>query len=1141
MDETIPTAVDDEFVVNIGTTVTLDVLLNDLTGGGGALFITLFNPTVTDGDVILGTLTAVEEDTALEFAAGGNTGTGTFSYQISNDLFIDNGNVTLILQAPPLAVDDEDETDEDNAVTISVLSNDVVADGDDLIIIDTTDGANGTVTINDDGTVTYTPDLDFNGTDTFTYTVRDSAVDGVTSTATVTVSVAAVPDDPIAASDMATTPEGTAVSIDAIGNDFDPDGGDVSISMVGMPSNGSAILQDDGTILYTPDEGFVGADSFTYTIVDTNDGSATGTVMVEVTADEESPIAVDDTELSTPEDTALVIDALANDTDPNDDEIRISAIGAVENGTAVLQDDGTILYTPDDDFFGTEIFTYQIIDTDENTDEATITVEVTPVNDPPEANDDSASTAEDTPVDIAVLGNDVDPDGGMLLVVSNTMPTNGTAEINDDGTITYTPDAGFTGEDSFTYTVEEEDEALTDIATVTVTVTGDGGGPVDPPVDPDPPVENTPPVATPDSAETDENNAVTVAVLANDTDDDGDPLTLTGVGSASNGTVIANANGTVTYTPALDFVGDDSFSYSISDGNGGTAQGTVSITVIEALNEPVAVDDTAGTAAETPVTIAVLANDFDPDGDAISLSGVGGTAAGTVMQNDDGTVTFTPNADFSGDATFSYSIVDATGLSASASVTVSVAEGANEDPTAGAFDVSTPEDTPIGLNLLAGASDPDGDPVSLGTVGSAANGTVTVGENGAVTYTPDENFFGTDSFDFTVIDPFGGVGEGVVTITVESENDAPIAVDDETAVSRDEALLLGGFIGNDIEPDGEALTVVGANGALGGIGEFFEVAGGGMAAINSDGTFLFVLDGDFAGLGDGETATVSFSYTIADPTGLTDTGTIAVTVFGAGFDDDFVVNPEDGRDDNDGIDEIVPGDEGTFQEGGIGDDLFVTGDGDDSLFGNAGRDTVDGNGGNDFIEGGAGDDSLNGGVGNDTVLGQDGTDFIEGGEGNDSLEGGFGNDKLFGGFGNDTMLGNQGNDALIGGAGNDVGNGGDGADIIFGNAGNDDLDGGAGNDEIEGGTDNDTVTGGGGADVFIFSTNDGADVITDFEAGIDTVRLIGFGPGVDAAFVNANTVSDGSGGAIFTSGQGLTITFENVTPGELAAGLFEFF
>ncbi|MGQ0805505.1 MAG: Ig-like domain-containing protein [Actinomycetota bacterium] len=197
-------------------------------------------------------------------------------------------------------------------------------------------------------------------------------------------------------------------------------------------------------------------------------------------------------------------------------------------------------------------------------DDVTFSGLATDCNEPPVANDDAAVTQEDSPVTLAVLANDTDPDGDTLFVRSFSDPANGSVIDNPDGTITYSPDAGFVGTDTFTYTAS--DGEFDDTATVTITVEAR---------------PNTAPVANGDSATTARNTAVTIAVLANDFDADGDALTLAGVTQPSSGTATANADGTVTYTPATNASGSFTFTYSIEDGHGGTATGTVTVNVGE--------------------------------------------------------------------------------------------------------------------------------------------------------------------------------------------------------------------------------------------------------------------------------------------------------------------------------------------------------------------------------------------------------------------------------------------------------------------------------------------------------------------------------------------------------------------------------
>ncbi|MHC4326610.1 MAG: S8 family serine peptidase, partial [Planctomycetota bacterium] len=219
------------------------------------------------------------------------------------------------------------------------------------------------------------------------------------------------------------------------------------------------------------------------------------------------------------------------------------------------------------------------------------------VNNSPVANDDADTTQEGTPVIIDVLANDSDVDGDPLTVTAVTEPANGTASINPDNTVTYTPDGGFTGDDTFTYTVED-DSGGTDSAQVNVTVTP----------------TNDPPDALDDSDTTDEDTLVTIDVLSNDSDPDiGDTLTVTAVTQPADGTATINPDNTVNYTPDLNFNGGDTFTYTISDGKGGTDTANVSVTVVPVNDSPVANDDVNTTQEDTPVIIDVLANDTDVD------------------------------------------------------------------------------------------------------------------------------------------------------------------------------------------------------------------------------------------------------------------------------------------------------------------------------------------------------------------------------------------------------------------------------------------------------------------------------------------------------------------------------------------------
>ena len=373
----------------------------------------------------------------------------------------------------------------------------------------------------------------------------------------------------------------------------------------------------------------------------------------------EPPEAEDNKGIVAKCDKNVTIDVLANDSDPDGDDLTVQSFTQPANGTVVENADGTLTYTLNAGFEGEDTFTYTITDGNGGTDTATVKVEVDQ-NAPPDAVNDTATVAPDADdVLINVLANDSDPDGDNLTVQSFTQPGNGSVVNNGDGTFTYTPDAGFTGTDTFTYTIID-DCGKKDTAYVTVTVEED---------------PNQPPKAKDDCAivaKCTEN--VTIDVLANDSDPDGDDLTVQSFTQPANGSVIENADGTLTYTPNAGFEGEDTFTYTITDGNGGTDTATVKVEVDQNAPPDARMDHaTVGEHADN-VRIDVLANDSDADGDDLSIQSFTQPVNGSVVKNADGTFTYTPNEGFSGLDIFTYTIVDHCGKTDTAKVKVHVEE-----------------------------------------------------------------------------------------------------------------------------------------------------------------------------------------------------------------------------------------------------------------------------------------------------------------------------------------------------------------------------------------------------------------------------------------------------------------------------------
>ncbi|HEX7037010.1 MAG TPA: cadherin-like domain-containing protein, partial [Pseudomonadales bacterium] len=364
-----------------------------------------------------------------------------------------------VLAAVPVAVPDTYDVQEDQPLTVGapgVLDNDSDPDGDLLTADLVSDVSNGTLTLNADGSFSYSPDGNFEGTDSFTYEARDG--EGPSNTVTVTITVHPVNDAPAAADDNYLVDEDQTLSVASPGvldNDTDADGDGLTAVLVSDVANGTLTLNPDGSFTYTPDGNFEGTDGFTYAAHDGDGPSNTATVTITVNPINDAPVAADDS-YPVDEDQTLSVSApgvLDNDTDVDGDELTAVLVSDVSNGTLTLNTDGSFTYTPDGNFEGTDSFTYEAQDGDGPSNTATVTITVNPLNDAPVGTDDNYSVDEDETLSVAapgLLGNDTDVDGDGLTAVLVSDVSNGTLTLNADGSFTYVPDADFDEVDSFT-------------------------------------------------------------------------------------------------------------------------------------------------------------------------------------------------------------------------------------------------------------------------------------------------------------------------------------------------------------------------------------------------------------------------------------------------------------------------------------------------------------------------------------------------------------------------------------------------------------------------------------------------------------------------------------------------------------------
>jgi subtilisin-like proprotein convertase family protein len=495
---------------------------------------------------------------------------------------------------------------------------------------------------------------------------------------------------PVGSDDDVTALSGVFTTFDVAANDG-PDADSRTVEIVQGPDQGGTItVLPDGRIRYRSRPGYVSGplvmgvrnppeETFTYRIrSEFGLPSAPITVSVVVNAlppdPPDPPTAVNDS-FSTPVNTPANFPVLDNDIEPDPGDALNPATVAIVSpppaaaGTVAILPSGEVRFTPAMIFIGSTQFSYTVRDeTNRLSNVATVMVTVSPGDiNLPQAVSDAAATPSNTPTIINVLANDSSPDSP-LNVASTTIatppiPAQGTAAVNPaTGQVTFTPAAGFFGAASFAYNVRDQRGFLSNTATVTVNV-------------------KAPPQAVSDTSpgfQIPEGTIGLFAILANDFDPDGTivPSSVTIVSQPTHGSVTVNpSTGAVTYTPDCEYAGPDTFSYTIRDNEGQLSNiATVNVSLTEVEDAPTAVDDTARTAAGTPVDIditSLLANDrFGDEGDDFDVASfaipIGGQPRNGTASIAAGRVTYTPSPGFTGGDSFTYFIRDTDNLTSNA-------------------------------------------------------------------------------------------------------------------------------------------------------------------------------------------------------------------------------------------------------------------------------------------------------------------------------------------------------------------------------------------------------------------------------------------------------------------------------------------
>lgn len=709
--------------------------------------------------------------------------------------------------AAPHAADDYVTTNEDVATDVDVLSNDT-PDGftfNELKVHIEGGPYHGEAEVvsvpGGNDYIHYTPEDNYQGEDTIRYHCSNPVFNS--NPAYVYITINAVNDVPIAEGDEIDVEEDGSTSGDltTLVSDVDftqppapygPEGDNHTYSLETRASHGAAVVNEDGTYSYTPNENFNGTDAFTYKVTDKGPQTATATIVVNVTYIEDNPVAVNDGSTGDPisvtEDTPRDILVLGNDDDadiPYGDHISVDEVAEPGHGEAAIVSDEEgdyITYTPDDHYNGPDQFTYTIIDNKGNSSTATVYVNVAGESDDPVANDDGSEetplqVTEDTPEEIDVLANDTDPDiayGDNIHVEEVTEPSSGSVEIARDGSsVIYTPDANFNGADEFTYRLEDDAANSSEWATVYITVEGVNDIPVA--VDDD--AGDGEPIAV------DEDGEVTINVLDNDYDYDilyGDAVSINSLQDPSNGVLANLGDGNIRYTPNENYYGTDQFTYSIIDGQGSISNfATVYLTVLP-VNDPPVFTSPAHSNAIEDMNYTYTPGVTDVEGDEVTWSLGEGHPEGMNIDPNSGTITWLPTEglDVAVDiiATDDGSpLVASTTQEFSIDITP-VNDAPQIDPIA---DAETDEDIAATIPL-SGIYGGDSE-LEEGIAITATSDNQDVVSDGSITV----NYVSNNPTGSLVIDPVADAsGVAVITVTVTDDNETPGNTGDDESITE---------------------------------------------------------------------------------------------------------------------------------------------------------------------------------------------------------------------------------------------------------------------------------------------------------------------------------------------------------------------
>jgi len=811
------------------------------------------NDTDPDGDVL--TYTLVSSPANGTFNLNSN---GTFIYTPTANY---NGSFSLTYQAcdfpgscetaivtitviavndAPIAANDVFNTNEDQAVSGTVATNDSDIDGGALTYTVVSNVSSGTLVLSSNGSFTYTSALNYFGTQTTTYQVCDAG--GLCVNATLNIIVQSVNDLPVVSNESFSMNEDAVLSNNVSTNDSDEETSSLTYTASTLPSNGTLVLNSNGTFTYAPTANYFGTVTFGYTACDASNACANGIATIVISNVNDAPVAGNDA-INVLEDGVLSGSVWGNDTDIDMNTLTYTIVSGASNGVFTLSISGAFVYTPNTNYNGGDEVTYQVCDGQGGCDQATVLIAIVPTNDSPIALNDNYGTLFNVAITNSVAVNDSDPDGDNLTYSVLSDVSNGSLAFGSNGAFIYTPSDLYVGNDSFTY-MACDPNGICDNAVVTINVVSN----------------NIAPVAVDDSYSTLEEGAFTANLGDNDSDENELGWQFSVLTQPAHGTLVINVNGSFTYTPVLDYWGSDIFTYQVCDVFGVCDQGQVTFNVVFVNDAPIAVDEYENVMEDGMLQSNVFENEIEPDLEMLIYTIISGPLHGTIEFFNDGYYTYTPDENFFGNDEVIYLACDPCGVCDVGVLYIEV-DFVNDLPMVVDETFNGIPDQYVTGSVFDNDIELDPEALTYGTMDAGVHGLFTLLPNGDFTYLPNEGWYGTETFQYMACDPCGACDIGVLTIVIDQPNSAPLAMNGSAALCSNDIIeiSLSNLISDNESMDDE-LTNSDA-----------QVEEGMVVINNFDQMLIFSPSLDFSGV-------AMITYTICDADGLCSSASIEVSV-----------------------------------------------------------------------------------------------------------------------------------------------------------------------------------------------------------------------------------------------------------------------